>query len=54
MLGTNWEQDGRMKLSQDELYHDRRSVGQSVLVSGTPFGPATNYSSCLELFLDSY
>jgi hypothetical protein len=40
--------------SQVKLYYDRRSVGQSVLVSGTPFGPATNFSSFLELFLDSY
>jgi hypothetical protein len=40
--------------SQVKLYYDRRSVGQSVLVSGTPFGPATNFSSFLELLLDSY
>jgi hypothetical protein len=37
-----------------KLYYDRRSVGQSVLVSGTPLGPATNFSSFLDLFLDSY
>jgi hypothetical protein len=37
-----------------KLYYDRRSVGQSVLVSGTPFGPATNFSSFLELVLDGF
>jgi hypothetical protein len=40
--------------SKSKLYYDRRLVGQSVLVSGTPFGSATNFSSFLELFLDSY
>jgi hypothetical protein len=32
------------------VIYDRRSVGQSVLVSGTPFGPATNFSSFLNYF----
>jgi hypothetical protein len=36
------------------VYYDRRSVGQSVLVLGTPFGTATNISSSLDLFLDSF
>jgi hypothetical protein len=31
--------------NQIKLYYNRRSVGQSVLVSSTPFGPATNFSS---------
>jgi hypothetical protein len=30
--------------SQIKLYYDRRSVGQSVLVSGTHLGPVTNFS----------
>jgi hypothetical protein len=37
-----------------KLYYDRRSVGQSVLVSGNSFEPATNFSSFLELFLDGF
>jgi hypothetical protein len=41
-------------LSQVKLYYDRRSVGEPVMVSGTLFGPATNFSSFLELFIDSY
>jgi hypothetical protein len=45
---TDWP---RLKF---KLYYDRPSVGQSVLVSGTPFGPATNFCSFLELFLYSY
>jgi hypothetical protein len=40
--------------SHVKLYYDQRSVGQYVLVSGTPFGPATNFSSFYKLFLDSY
>jgi hypothetical protein len=44
----------RVVSSQVKLYYDRQSVGQSVLVSGAPFEPATNFSSCLELFLDNY
>jgi hypothetical protein len=36
-----------------KLYQDRRSVGQSVLVSGTHLGPATNFSFSLKLYLDS-
>jgi hypothetical protein len=30
--------------SEVKLYYDQRSVGQSILVSGTLFGPATNFS----------
>jgi hypothetical protein len=30
-------------LSQVKLYYDRRSVGQSVVVSGTHLGPTTNF-----------
>jgi hypothetical protein len=36
--------------SKSKLYYDRRSVGQSVLVSGTHLGPATNFSSSLIIF----
>jgi hypothetical protein len=37
-----------------KLYYDRRSVGQSVLVSGTHLGPGTNYCPTLfNCFLDS-
>jgi hypothetical protein len=31
-------------VSKSKLYYDRRSVGQSVLVSGTHLGPGTNFS----------
>jgi hypothetical protein len=41
-------------LYQVKLYYDRRSVGQSILMSDTPLGPATNFSFFLELFLDRY
>jgi hypothetical protein len=34
-------------VSKSKLYYDRRSVGQSVLVSGTHLGPATNFSPSL-------
>jgi hypothetical protein len=37
-----------------KLYDDRRSVGKSILMSGTLFGPATNFSPFLELFLDDF
>jgi hypothetical protein len=37
----------RMKL---KLNYDRQSVGQSVLVSGTHLGPATNFFFLLEIF----
>jgi hypothetical protein len=33
-----------MLLSKSKSFHDRRSVGQSVLVSGHHFGPTTNFS----------
>jgi hypothetical protein len=33
------------------LYYDRQSVGQSVLVSGTHLGPATNFSFSLKFSL---
>jgi hypothetical protein len=32
---------------RSKLYYDRQSVGQSVLVSGTHLGPATNFSHFL-------
>jgi hypothetical protein len=35
------------------LIYDRQSVGQSVLVSGTHLGPATNFSFSLKFSLDS-
>jgi hypothetical protein len=44
-----WLMSGQVKSC-----YDLRSVGQSVLVSGRRFGPATNFSYLLELFLDSY
>jgi hypothetical protein len=39
--------------SKSKLYYDRQSVGQSVLVSGTHLGPATNFSFSLKFSLDS-
>jgi hypothetical protein len=36
-----------------KLNYDRQSVGQSVLVSGTHLGPATNFSFSLKFSLDS-
>jgi hypothetical protein len=33
--------------SQSQLYYDRQLVSQSVLVSGTHLGPATNFSPSL-------
>jgi hypothetical protein len=38
-------------LSKSKLNYVRRSVGQSVLVSGTPLGPATNYSPSFFIYL---
>jgi hypothetical protein len=37
-----------------KLNYDRRSIGQSVLVSGTQMGLATNFSFFLKFSLDSY
>jgi hypothetical protein len=34
-------------------FYDRRSVGQSVLVSGAHLGPVTNFSVSLKFPLDS-
>jgi hypothetical protein len=34
-------------LQQSKLYYDRQSIGQSVSVSGTHLGPATNFSHLL-------
>jgi hypothetical protein len=34
-----------MSRQKSKLYYDRRSVGQSVLVTGTHLGPATNFSA---------
>jgi hypothetical protein len=39
---------------QIKLYYDCRSVGQSVLVSGTHLGPATNFFLLYSIILDSY
>jgi hypothetical protein len=39
--------------SKLKLYYDRESVGQSVSVSGTHLGPATNISFYLKFDLDS-
>jgi hypothetical protein len=39
--------------SKSKLYYDRQSVGQSILVSGTHLGPATNFSFSLKFSLDS-
>jgi hypothetical protein len=36
-----------------KLIYDWQSVGQSVLVSGTHLGPATNFSFSLKFPLDS-
>jgi hypothetical protein len=33
--------------SKSKLYYDRQSVGQSILLSGTHLGPATNFSHSL-------
>jgi hypothetical protein len=40
-------------LSKSKLYYDRQSVGQSVLVSGTHLGLATNFSFSLKFSVDS-
>jgi hypothetical protein len=37
-----------------KLIYDRQSVGQSVLVSGTHVGSATNFSFSLKFPLDNY
>jgi hypothetical protein len=37
-----------------ELIYDRQLVGQSVLVSDTHLGPATNFSFSLKFSLDSW
>jgi hypothetical protein len=39
-------------MSKSKLYYNRRSVGQSVSVSGTQLGPATN--ACHSFFNYSY
>jgi hypothetical protein len=39
--------------SKLKLIYDRQSVSQSVLVSGTHLGPATNFSFSLKFPLDS-
>jgi hypothetical protein len=42
-------------LSNWKLFYHRQSVGQSVLVSGTHLGPATNFShSLFDYFLHSF
>jgi hypothetical protein len=41
--------------SKSKLYYDRQSVGQSVLLSGTHLGTATNFSQYLfDYFFDSF
>jgi hypothetical protein len=42
-----------LQLFKLKLNYDRQSVGQSVLVSGTNLGPATNFSFSLKFPLDS-
>jgi hypothetical protein len=43
------------KVKKSKLYYDRQSVGQSVLVSGTHLGLATNFShSFFDYILDSF
>jgi hypothetical protein len=50
-VGSEFIQNpGQLKL---KLIYDRRSVGQSVLVSGTHLGPTTNFSFSLKFPLDS-
>jgi hypothetical protein len=39
--------------SKSNLYYERHSVGQSVLVPGTHLGPANNFSFSLKVSLDS-
>jgi hypothetical protein len=41
----------RKSKSKSNLYYDRQSVGQSVLVSGTHLGPATNFSHIFSLII---
>jgi hypothetical protein len=42
-------------LPKSKTYYDRQSVGQSVLVSGTHLGPATNFSnSPFDYFLEIF
>jgi hypothetical protein len=45
--------EGVLKESKSKSHYDRQSVGQSVLVSGTHLGPATNFSFSLKFSLDS-
>jgi hypothetical protein len=42
-----------VRKSKFKLIYDRRSAGQSVLMSGTHLGPTTNFSFSLKFFLDS-
>jgi hypothetical protein len=39
-----WGVFGAVLRAKSELFYDRRSIGQSVLVSGHHLGPATNFS----------
>jgi hypothetical protein len=43
-----------MSESKPELYYDRQSVGQFILVSGTHLAPATNFSHFLIFFFYSF
>jgi hypothetical protein len=47
LLLTLLPQEVSYSESKSKLYYDRQSVGQSVLVSGTHLGPATNFSHFL-------
>jgi hypothetical protein len=47
---TREQPQSKLKL---KLIYDQQSVGQSVLVSGTHLGPATNFSFSLKFLLDS-
>jgi hypothetical protein len=52
---SNHLHTGLLAKSKSKLYYDRQSVCQSVLVSGTHLGPATNFShSLFDYFLDSF
>jgi hypothetical protein len=44
----------QFRITKFKSHYDRQSVGQSILVSGTYLGPATNFSLFLWLFLDSW
>jgi hypothetical protein len=49
-----WRVDGPVVTTQVKLHYDRRSVGQSVLVSGTHLGPAHQFFPSFEVEVRSY